>query len=514
MNEENTPVLVACGQFTDRSADGSGLGPLQIITAACEAALIDSGSSQLASAIDTVAASGLTVDAEQAKTPFSGSYSNLPKSVANKLGINPRQHYYAETGGNTPQLMVNHFAREIAQGRANTVLLAGGEALRTMTRRFNHWTGLFKAKANWKDKPGGRPLRLGDNRADTNKYEALYGLNFPANTYPLFENALRAHYGLDQAQHRQKMGQLFSKLSAVAANNEYAWFQQARSAEELVTPTEENRIVAFPYTKLLNSMIYVNQAAAVVMTTAARAKALGIPSDKWVYLHGAADAYDIWHVSERINYHSSPALRQAGKLALNRANCSIDDISHFDIYSCFPCAVQIACDEFGIDHNDPRGLTQTGGLPYFGGPGNNYSMHAIVEMMHSLRENPGEYGLLNANGWYLTKHSLGIYSTRAANPEWLLEDVPEHPAEVGADQAPSVNLSPSGHASIETYTVIFDRNKGPHRGIIVGRLENNQRFLAETPEDPTVLTELMDGEAIGRTGKVSSQGKKNRFIPD
>ncbi|MEM7360169.1 MAG: acetyl-CoA acetyltransferase [Pseudomonadota bacterium] len=514
MNEEITPVLVACGQHTDRSADGSGQSPLEIITSACNAALDDAGSNKIAAAIDTIVASSLTVDADMVKTPLSGSYRNLPKSIANQLGISPKQLYYTATGGNTPQLMVNHFAREIAQGRANTVLLAGGEALRTMTRRFTHWTSLLKPKGSWKDKPGGRPLSIGDKRRETNKLETLYGLELPANTYPLFENALRAHYGFSHEEHRQHMGELFSRLSEVAAANEYAWFRQARSAEELATPTEENRYVAFPYTKLLTSMIYVNQAAAVLMTTAARARALGIAEDKWVYLHGAADSYEIWNVSERLNYYSSPALQQASQQALGQAGCGIDDIAFFDIYSCFPSAVQIACDEFGLAHDDPRGLSLTGGLPYFGGPGNNYSMHAIAEMIRRLRENPGKFGLLNANGWFLTKHSLGIYSTKAADPEWLLAKAPEHPPEVAFEQKPSVNPRPEGKARIETYTVIFDRDKGLQRSIIIGRLENDQRFLAETPSDAELLEELTQTEAIGRTGTVSSSGKKSLFVPD
>ena len=53
------------------------------------------------------------------------------------------------------------------------------------------------------------------------------------------------------------------------------------------------------------------------------------------------------------------------------ADCTISEIDAFDIYSCFPSAIQIACDEIGLDIDDPRNLTVTGGLPYFGGPGNN-----------------------------------------------------------------------------------------------------------------------------------------------
>ena len=312
----------------------------------------------------------------------------------------------------------------------------------------------------------------------------------------------------------QAVGELFHRYSMVAAANPYAWFPTERSAQELITPTAKNRMIGFPYTKLLNAMIYVNQTAAVFMTSAQRATELGIPQDKWVYLHGCADAHDHWNVSDRVNFHSSPALKRVGQEALAMADRDISEMAFLDIYSCFPSAVQIACDELGIAHDDPRGLTLTGGLPYFGGAGNNYSMHAIAEMMVRARANPESFGLLNANGWFLTKHSVGVYSATPVDKTWARKPIADYQVEILAEAGPSFTESPYGKATIEAFTVLYDRDKGPERGIIVARLTNNQRCLAYSQSDPNTLQELMRGNTVGRTGSVIQQQRKNLFVLD
>ena len=508
------PVLVACGQVTERDRSGLGSVPIQLMAKACLRAAEDAGVSALLADVGHIAAASLTVDAAMVKTPVSRRYKNLPKSVANLLGVTPKRFSYVHAGGNTPQFLVNHFAEQISLGKEQTVLLTGGESLATMFAKFNRWYKWFFPKAEWQDDPGGSPTMMGDDRASGTKLEARHGLELPANVYPLFENALQAHYGRTNEQHRLAIGELFAKFTEVAAANPYAWFQEARTAQQLTTESAQNRMVAHPYTKNLNSMIMVNQAAAIVMTSLERAKTLGIADDKLVYLHGCADANDIWNLTERKNFHSSPAMRRCAQEALKMAGKSIDELAWFDLYSCFPAAVQIACDEFGLAHDDARGLTLTGGLPYFGGPGNNYSMHAIAEMMQRVRANSGDYGLLNANGWYLTKHSLGVYSNVPLEKAWQRADKGGYQAEILADKGPPVAEKPAGKATLETFTVVYDKKAKPRQGIVFGRLESGARFVANTPRDPSMIQALCDGRAIGRSGKVKSRSGRNTFFLD
>ncbi len=506
MNEDRMPVLIACGQFVDRPDSGHDFTPIQMMAEAARLAVDDSGVATILDSIDVLVATGLTVDEAQVNTPVSGMYKNVPKSVANELKTSPSRLLYTHTGGNTPQRLMNHFASEIAAGQSETVLLTGGEALNTMGRRFNHWSKLLLPKGDWKDNPGGAPDRFGSDKPGNSRYEGRYGMSLPIKVYPLFENALRIHYKQTHSEHRKLIGELFSGLSSVAASNSHAWFQQQRSAEELITPSDDNRMIAYPYTKYLSSMINVNQSAAVILTSVARAKALGVSRDKWVFLHGCADANDIWNVSQRDNFHSSPAMRAIAKSALSMANKDIDDMAFFDIYSCFPSAVQIACDEFGIAHDDTRGLSLTGGLPYFGGPGNNYSMHAIVEMIVRARENEKEFGLLNANGWYLTKHSMGIYSAQKPDHDWTgseIESVPE----------PTVELvdAAKGEARMETFTVTYDKVNRPKKSIVIARLESGERCLATTDTDLNTLDSLMSAEEFCLKGEIKNVEGKNIF---
>jgi acetyl-CoA C-acetyltransferase len=257
-------------------------------------------------------------------------------------------------------------------------------------------------------------------------------------------------------------------------------------------------------------VIEVDMAAAVLMTSVAKAQALGIPEKKWIYLHGCADANDIWNATERVDFHSSPAIRAVGQRAFDMAGIGAKDLWFIDLYSCFPSAVEIGCQELGIAESDPRGLTITGGLSYFGGPGNNYTMHSIVKMMEKLRHNRGAYGLCTANGWYVTKHSAGIYSAKPFEGKWQREDPKIAQGEIDAAARSEVIAKPGGKASVETYTVVTDR-KGKRFSIVVGRDEHDRRFLAHTPDDDATLDRMMREEMLGRAGEVSSDGPTNLF---
>jgi acetyl-CoA C-acetyltransferase len=420
----------------------------------------------------------------------------------------PRRAFYTATGGNTPQWLVNRTAEEIADGACEVALLAGAEYLATWMTALKQ--GIDPAWANSPDADtGSDPEEIGDARPGTSEYEHRYALEFPVNTYPLFEQAIRGHKRRTPEAHLKWLGEFFSPFSKVAAENPHAWFATYRSPKEISEPSNNNRFVGFPYTKYLCAVIAVDMAAAVVMTSVCKARELGIPESKWVFLHGCADANDLWHVTERVNYHSSPAIREIGKRAFAMAGIGVNDLSYIDLYSCFASAVEIACAELGIAEGDLRGLTITGGLPYFGGPGNNYVMHSVVTMMEKLRAKRGAYGLCTGNGWYVTKHSAGIYSTTPVVGRWQREDPKSHQRNLDTMPHPDFIEQPSGRATVETYTVVTDR-KGKRFGIVIGRDEQNRRFLAHTPDDDETLDRMMREEMLGRAGVVVP-GQTNLF---
>jgi acetyl-CoA C-acetyltransferase len=501
MVEDNIPVLIGAGQLTQRDVEpAEAREPLQLMVDVARRAAEDAGAdARLLTQLDTVAVVNI----------LSWHYANAPGLLGERLAAHPARALYTTVGGNTPQFLINHFAAEIAAGRVRLALLAGGETVRTLLRARRAGVEL-----QWTAGGTGTPVVLGASRHGTTEHEVNHGLQMPTTIYPLFENALRAHSGRSIVAHRAQLGALCSRMSAVAAHNPYAWFRQARSAEDIATATPENRMIGFPYPKYMNAIMEVDQAAAVLMTSAGAARALGIDPARWVYLWGAADAQDLWFVSERVNYHSSPAIRAAGQRALEMAGIDVAQIDDFDLYSCFPSAVQIGRDMLGIPEDDPRPLTVTGGLPYHGGPGNNYTMHAVATMMDRLRATPGRTGLVSGLGWYVTKHSIGVYSAAPKDGPWMLPDFTASQAEIDAAAHPALATEPHGHATIETYTVLHDRDGQPMKGIIIGRLADGQRFLANTPDDRAVLESLIAREGVGRAGMVSQQNGINRFAPE
>jgi acetyl-CoA C-acetyltransferase len=507
-----TPILVGGAQFTQRTARegkiAQSLSPIEMMAKVARAAFADTGAN-IASAVDTVAVVRFTADSpgDQGRLP-KRMFRNPPLALADHLDIAPRRSLYTATGGNTPQWLVNRTAEEIARGECEVALLAGAEYIASLLGAMKAGIDLGWGSGPDHD-PGSDPEEIGDQRSGTTEYERRYGLHFPVNVYPLFENALRREAGRTPDAHLKWLGQFFSPFSKVASENPHSWFPTCRPPEEISTPTEKNRFVGYPYTKYLNAVIEVDQAAAVVMTSVGKARELGIPEAQWVYLHGCADANDIWFVTERVNYCSSPAIRTIGGKAFAMADRKVSDLSFIDLYSCFPSAVEIGCRELGIATDDPRGLTVTGGLPYFGGAGNDYVMHSIVTMMQKLRTNSGKFGLCTGNGWYVTKHSAGIYSTTPKEGAWEREDPKVYQKDIDAMAHPEFIEQASGTGTIETYTVVTDR-KGKRFGIIVGRDAQNRRFLANTPDDDATLDRMMREEMLGRTGEVTP-GPTNLF---
>src|SRR5665213_3185655 len=448
---DTTPVLIGQGQFTYRGAPAEAPTPLELIQTAALAAAKDAGLSPASLAeLDGVAVVGFTIDAEGAlsRLPVPRMVSP-PASLAKALGADPRWSVYTHMGGNSPRQLINLTCERIAAGETDFALAVGAEFLGSLMRRLAQNLPLD----GFGDETGPPPVRVGEARAGTTPIEAAHGLGLPVNAYPLFENALRARDRRSLADHQRRLGALFSPFTAVAADNPFAWFPRYRSPEELVEVTDANRMVGYPYPKYLNAIMQVDQAAGVLIASVKKARELGVPEDRWVFLHGCADAADLWFPLERQNYHSSPAMRLTGARALEMAGIGMADLDFIDLSSCFPSAVQIGAEELGLDIDDPRGLTVTGGLPYFGGPGNNYAMHSVATMMERLRARPGSWGLATANGWYLTKQSTGVYSTTPPRAPFSRQDPRVIQSRIDALDHPASGDRPQGAAVIETYTV-------------------------------------------------------------
>jgi acetyl-CoA C-acetyltransferase len=417
----------------------------------------------------------------------------------------------AATGGNSPQMMINELAERIANGAVETALLVGGEGFASVTRALAQGLDM----SHWNDRPDAEVEIIGVEKPGALPIEHKHGLFFPVNSYPLFENALRAHLGRDMSTHMEKVGQLMAPFTRVAAAHPQSWFPTERSAEELVSVTQDNRLVGYPYPKYLNSVIRIDQAAAVVMTSVGKAREMGIDESRWVYLNGCAEANDTWYISQRPELHRSPAMKGMAETALDMAGWTIADIDYFDLYSCFPVAVEVACREMGIAEDDPRPFTVTGGLPYFGGAGNAYTLMSVATMMDKLRANPGKRGMCTGNGWFLTKHSLGLYSTTPPESDWAREPVSVLQGKIDAMPKLDLDETPVGLGRIETYTVAHVGGKPP-QGILIGRMsETDKRFVAHMTAQGDHIARLMQEDCIGMTGTLAPDDEGfNIFTPN
>jgi acetyl-CoA C-acetyltransferase len=275
--------------------------------------------------------------------------------------------------------------------------------------------------------------------------------------------------------------------------------REARSVEEIATPTERNRMLSDPFPRFVVSRDQANQAAAVILTSVGRARALGVPEDRWVYLHGHADAKERM-VMDRQDMGAYPAAVAAAKQALGQAGITAADLGVIDFYSCFPVAVFGLCDGLGISPTDPRGLTVTGGLPFFGGAGNNYSMHALAEVIGALRARPGQFGFVGANGGFLSKYSAGVYSTRPAH--YQPDDSKALQAEIDGWAAPEVVEEPEGEGVVETYTIDY-QGAGEPKPVIVGRLANGARFMAAAAPGSAEVQIMLNEDPLGRAVRVT-----------
>lgn len=510
MDDYRTPILVGSGQITQREKDPrAALDALDLTAAAARKAADDArGGQALLAALDTIVVLRSFSDTSwRFRSPFGGP-KNPPKSIANRLANTAAKRLvYTHPGGNMPQWSINRLFEMVTRGEVGAALVCGGEALATQKAAER-----AKLALDWNEDAGGTYEEWGVATRGWNDMEDRHKMAGAIFAYPLFETGIRAHLKRSVPEHMKAIGKLFAHFAAVAKANPLADRRQGFTAEQIATVSADNPYIGFPYTKLMNSNAFIDQAAAVILTSVGKAKELGIPRDRWVYLHGCADAYDHWFISDRHNYHSSPAMRTVAKEAFAMAGMSLGQIDKLDLYSCFPSAVQIACREMGIAEDDPRGLTVTGGLPYFGGPGNNYVTHSIAQMMDEVRKAPGKFGLVTANGNYVTKQSAGIYSTTPTTKPFAPKNPAVYQAAIDADKGPVVVEHADGAGTIETYTVMHDR-AGPSYAILFGRLGDGRRFIANTPEDRALLAAMVATDMIGATGKVTSHDGRNVFVP-
>ena len=505
--DPQTPIMVGVGQIV-RHWDGQSIedapGPLGLQLAAANRALADSGAGDaLRRMIDGVVVVRANHDSiEGARHPF-GRCTNPPATLAAKLGVKGARCIYSVVGGDQPQALVNEAAEAIFAGDAEAVLLAGAEATAAMKQALK-----ARLTLDWSYSVEGPREDRGLGPSLLTDYERVNGLGMPTQTYPAFEQALRARLGLDRSAYVALMSELWEGFSQVAAENPHSQFPQSRSRDFLATPSDANYPIAEPYLKWHVAQDAVNQGAAVILTSVGAARRAGIDPAKWVYLHGYAAVKDR-PVMERPDLSRSRAIEAALQGALDMAGKTVPGIDLFDLYSCFPCAVLLAAEALGVDWRHTR-CTVTGGLPFFGGAGNNYSMHAIAAMAERLRASPGEFGLVLANGGFLSKEAVGIYSTEPIE-RWQPRRDDGGQRDIEDAPAPAL-LAETTDAVIDSYTVTWKKGR-PSRGYVIASNEQGRVLARGRTGHRATLASLAEQDAIGRSVRIVHEQGVNFVEP-
>ena len=488
MIDRQTPVIVGVGQVN--GAPGAE-EPLDLIAQAVEEAIQDSGTKTIP--IDLIALTKIGTK----------QYANAPRRLGERTGFPNARTLQANHGGHTSQITLNHIASEIAFGSTQAAILAGGE-LGTGLKKGLHVsdTGTPTQPDSGATDDVPPDLGLGDDLYQwiCHPHEDAIGINEPIQLYPLMETSLGAALGRTREEHLAEISRLWSRFSEVAAQNEFANDRQSYTPQQIATAGPGNRYVGYPYTKLMNSNQFIDQAAAILLCSAGIAMDLGISRDRWVYPWAGVTAH-CPVVSERHSLHDSPALAIAGRLLSQMIGRSLNEIELVDLYACFPFAVQTQANALGLDPaND---LTLTGGMRFAGGPWNNYGTHMIANLVHRSREQPDEMALCSTNGGLATRFNLTAYSGTPrpdgfrALPSPIIDPGPRRPLET----------RPQGSGKIEAYTVLHDRANEPVSAVAACLLPNGARAWAKL-SGPETLGEMLAADPIGRSVQFTNEGDR------
>ncbi|HEY5156158.1 MAG TPA: hypothetical protein VIJ47_15565 [Acidimicrobiales bacterium] len=486
--DPRTPVLIGAGRVTQHEDDpGAALEAVELMVRAADQAGRDAGSARVLEQVGMVLVpKGIW------------SYPDPARLIAARVGA-PRAITVLAEVGILQQTLLSRAAEQIAAGTIDAALVVGGEAKHRALRAAI--AGVDAAEAQQEGEPD--ELWLPDDEI-LPSVEIERDLAVPAHQYAVIESALRHADELSAQAQRLRLGRLGASFAAVAAADPLAWDRSGPSAATIAGPSASNRMVASPYTKLLCSQWNVDQAVALVLTSVAEARRLGIARDRWVFPLAAASSEAMIPLTRRAELHRSPATALAFAAALDHVGLEAAVIDHLDLYSCFPAAVQVQARELGIrlDRGLDRALTVSGGMTFGGGPLNNAMLQSLAAMVDVLRADPGSTGLVTAVSGMLTKPAAGVWSTAEPDLPFCHVDVTE--AARAATATRVLDPEGTGSATVVGSTVIHERGV-PARTVAIAEFPDGRRTVA-VDSDPGAAAGRVEDDLVGRSITVAAPG--------
>ena len=482
----DTPVIVGAAQYTQRVEDPhDGLDPIGMMERALRDAAEDAGAPSMLPAIEKLYVPRGT-----------WRYGDPARLVADRVGATGARSAVGIISGHIVQVMLDRACAEIAAGTHEIIAIVGGESENSRRRLQKQ-----DPDAIWDDSIEGQPdFDVGSYGTDPfPAIESLVGALLPSAGFALCDTSLRASLGETPAQHRERISQLAARLSTVASNNPYAWMREPFTAEEIRDPSPNNRMVNYPYTKLMTSNISVDQSSALIVCSERAAQRYGIQADRRVYLRAAAEMSHETFLSEREELHRHPGMDVTARRLLEVTGIDANELEHVDLYSCFPFSVQAGARAIGLSEDRP--LSVTGGLTFSGGPFGNYVLQAIARMVEVLRESPGATGLVGSVGGTFQKFAYATYST----------DPGDSPAPTVIDTSAEYAAMPTrpwleqydGEVTVEAYTVNVDHG-GPQSVTFSALTPDGARVWALSHDPDMMQALLADEDLCGRRAKLQA----------
>jgi acetyl-CoA acetyltransferase len=486
--EHRIPVIVGIGEISDHPKDlAAGLEPLALLEQALRRAAQDSGPALLHQ-----------IDSLDIVNFLSWRYQDPAGELSARLGIEPAHAFYGPVGGESPIRFIHEAAQRIARGEASVAAICGAEAQTTSTKAQRAGVALpWTPFAH--DVP--EPKR---GAAFQKPMATALGVARPITVYPFYEAASAAHWGQTPREAQQESGELWARYSRVASENPNAWIKRVYPPGEITTPSPENRLIAWPYTKLMVANPNVNLGAAILVTSLGKARAAGIAEDRLVYFKGGASAEEPRDYLIRDQFYQSHAQNAVLEAALELAGGNASAFDAIELYSCFPCVPKMARRTLGLGE-DVR-PTATGGLTFFGAPLNTYMTHAACAMVRKLRGG-ANLGLLYGQGGFVTKHHALVLSAEPPAGELAQDTSVQAIADSRRSEVPPFVTEAMGDGTVESFTVIFGRAGDVEHGVVMLRTAQGTRALARVPsQDDATLAHLMnmDRTPIGSIGDINT----------
>ncbi len=476
--EPSTPVMIGWASVSRREPEHSAAPEaVALMIEAARSMLPSPLSDNVLRAVDWIGATdGLT------------TYADPGRIVAEAIGA-PGAHTVFAKVGVMQQTLLSEACRRVQAGTSRLALVVGAEAKYRDVRA----SAAGEVAAITAQPDGTVPDEtLVPETELVLRAEIDAGLFGAPGFYALLDSEWRAAHGRGLDAHRDEIARLYRRFTEIASMNPHAVRPHVRSAAWLREHSDDNPMVAFPYTKQMVSTWTVDRGSALLFASAGTASRLGIPRSEWLFPAVAVESNHVVPVAARTRPSQPAAMRIMADAVRRVAELDTADIEILDLYSPMPVAVIAAAE--GLDVPAGRDLTVTGGMSFAGGPFNSYVFDALVAAAQRLRGGEGEHALVSSVSGLYTKQGLMVLAAQPPRRPFTVVDVTD--AVARAEPALPVAEIAEGQGTIVASTVIFVGNEA-ERAIVVVDLDTGERTVAYS-HDAAVIAGFLTEDAVGR----------------